>query len=927
MSALATAPLGGGGVSIRNNQSVTINGVTWTANNFNVSGATPYSLLQNGANFRFQALNGQNDPDFDGARQIRSMLVGPSYAFFTEVTLETTLAYAANTPYPTPNDFNVLMQLHALNNQPPPFAINIAPNGSGGENIEFEYNYQTPNGPVVFTNLGVIPFSRNTNYDIQIKYTDAHGYALGAIEVVVNGVTEVNSSSIVTGYALAVGESYVSFGYYGGLDSGTPVAQDNVVTDANPTFAIGTTPTIPYSYIDGTLGAPTIAAGAQYPSMLSVYTTRPPWNVAGVDYPVGIPDSSKPLINPVTSPPAHCTISGTTLTVNADNVYLNGYDFSVSGGINIVCAHNNFDVINCNFAGANYKTLTNGVINFSGQYCNIRYCNINGGFTTPGAASAPTALLYFSGNNQQISIQYCYLSGCASTVIMLGNASPLNCQYNFFDNVQIASAKSMAYVKWNSGGAEILRVLWQFNTTRQTLVGIGSGVGTTFVDTNAFNAEFFNLVVQYNTSIAPGGTPGQTMNYIFKGNPSPNKIGSTSLVGFNYADPSGTFGMYQPGTWTSPGNLTITGASVNMVTGATVIPDNAFYVSPVGSDSNPGTLASPFLTLNHASGVTTMAKPLVFLRGNAGPFTQSAAWTMKSNQVWRGYPGDAAPIVNCAVSNNGGTSLSNVTVYGLTINGSATDGNGLLGFFACAGMNILANNLTVSGAQECINYFNAQNSNIQGNTFTAPTTNSTNLCSFTVNDGVMHSDVVIGSNTWIGGGRIALEWQCQNSEIFQNCHVDYNNFNGFGGSGAISWVGSTSASNTGNTCYSNTITPATTTQFCSGVEFQVSGCTLSANAITDCPFAIPLTDMTNSSILGNTITLSTTYTPTAYGAYTSDGSGYTGIGCYIGTNVIVFTSSNSVTGCVAGTTGQCTLSPPPSAPVAPIYEPSAPFVA
>ena len=42
MSALATAPLGGGGVSIKNNQSVTINGVTWTANNFNVSGATPY---------------------------------------------------------------------------------------------------------------------------------------------------------------------------------------------------------------------------------------------------------------------------------------------------------------------------------------------------------------------------------------------------------------------------------------------------------------------------------------------------------------------------------------------------------------------------------------------------------------------------------------------------------------------------------------------------------------------------------------------------------------------------------------------------------------------------------------------------------------------------------------------------------------------
>lgn len=69
------------------------------------------------------------------------------------------------------------------------------------------------------------------------------------------------------------------------------------------------------------------------------YAVRPPWNVPGVDYAVGIHDScvASGLKDPSVNPPPGTSFSGHTLTVTGANVVINCYDFSLHNGITILC--------------------------------------------------------------------------------------------------------------------------------------------------------------------------------------------------------------------------------------------------------------------------------------------------------------------------------------------------------------------------------------------------------------------------------------------------------------------------------------------------------------------------------------------------------------------------------------------------------------
>src|SRR5262249_6241226 len=110
----------------------------------------------------------------------------------------------------------------------------------------------------------------------------------------------------------------------------------------NLTYAIGSgSPTTvsgmncanqtPPAIDDGSSAAP--LGVAKFPSLFSLYATRPPWKVAGVDYAVGFP-SGISLSDPTTS-----TIPGTVidaadhlLLVTGNGVTISGYDFSLHGG-------------------------------------------------------------------------------------------------------------------------------------------------------------------------------------------------------------------------------------------------------------------------------------------------------------------------------------------------------------------------------------------------------------------------------------------------------------------------------------------------------------------------------------------------------------------------------------------------------------------
>lgn len=102
--------------------------------------------------------------------------------------------------------------------------------------------------------------------------------------------------------------------------------------------------TNPFAAYDGSLGAPVIAVGAQHRSMLDAYSMRPPWQVAGFDYPVGIPNSYTqhggahyPLKDPSTISLPTVSVDASThlITVTGDTV-LDGYDFNYGSNVSWV---------------------------------------------------------------------------------------------------------------------------------------------------------------------------------------------------------------------------------------------------------------------------------------------------------------------------------------------------------------------------------------------------------------------------------------------------------------------------------------------------------------------------------------------------------------------------------------------------------------
>ena len=115
---------------------------------------------------------------------------------------------------------------------------------------------------------------------------------------------------------------------------------------ANNTVTAGAAVTT--GYADGSSGAP--AGTPQLPSILSGYAVRPPWEVAGVNYAVGIPTGTA-LLNPATISMAGVSVNTTnhTVTVTGNNVTLNGYDFSLANGYEVIVEGANDTIKNCNF--------------------------------------------------------------------------------------------------------------------------------------------------------------------------------------------------------------------------------------------------------------------------------------------------------------------------------------------------------------------------------------------------------------------------------------------------------------------------------------------------------------------------------------------------------------------------------------------------
>jgi hypothetical protein len=129
------------------------------------------------------------------------------------------------------------------------------------------------------------------------------------------------------------------------------------------------------------------------------------------------------------------------------------------------------------------------------------------------------------------------------------------------------------------------------------------------------------------------------------------------------------------------------GLAAYMMYRARSAPERVFYVSPAGSDNNPGTLTQPFKTLSKG---TSVLRPgdLLYLRG--GTYQQrlrlASSGTALQPIVVSGYPGETAIIdgANYTIPGSEGTPLvellgSYLKVSDLTVTGSSDMGVGSYG--------------------------------------------------------------------------------------------------------------------------------------------------------------------------------------------------------------------------------------------------------
>jgi len=160
---------------------------------------------------------------------------------------------------------------------------------------------------------------------------------------------------------------------------------------------------------------------------------------------------------------------------------------------------------------------------------------------------------------------------------------------------------------------------------------------------------------------------------------------------------TGTSGSSVP---QAPSGSTVASNSGSVGTGAGAVPSGTgYYVSPNGSDSNPGTEAAPFATLARAQqAMENSSIKATYVEGGVYHMSNTLVLTGADNgETWQYYPANG---VDSAVLDGGNSvgqgimadNTANITINGLTIRNFTT-----FGIEASAAINFTVENCDVSG--------------------------------------------------------------------------------------------------------------------------------------------------------------------------------------------------------------------------------------
>jgi len=327
----------------------------------------------------------------------------------------------------------------------------------------------------------------------------------------------------------------------------------------------------PLNLGDGSANAP--AGTPQLPTLLNGYAVRPPWNVAGVDYYVGVRTGTV-LKNPDTIRMAGVSVNTTshTVTITGNNITLSGYDFSLNGGWQIYVAGNNDTIEDCNFeVGSNEQApISIGVNGQTASNTTIEYNTINGN----GISSGGVGLIECSGIGTT-TIEYNSITNAYTEAIVLGNttssAANYVVQYNLIGNTGMGGAKG-AHGDWiqtfNSPG-DTSDIEINYNTFVQTLAPGGIGTqGISLQSAAITQGPVLSETVENNTMVVTGRN---SVNYAIIVDTT--NLDGLATVSNNYIVPTGIAyrwlfgGKYSAADGPVRGTLTYFN-NINMVTGS-----------------------------------------------------------------------------------------------------------------------------------------------------------------------------------------------------------------------------------------------------------------------------------------------------------------------------------------------------------------------
>ena len=301
----------------------------------------------------------------------------------------------------------------------------------------------------------------------------------------------------------------------------------------------------PVRYDDGSATAP--AGKPLLPNVLSRYAARPPWKVAGVDYPVGVPAGTT-LLDPATIAIGGVSVNATnhTIVVSGNNVTLNGYDFGRAGGWGIYVGAKATNTV---IRNSNFLVGANNLVPINAGAGSGNLTILDNTFDATSSSGAVWALVNYNGSGRFFAQYNSFLNSPDDAIDFGSGTMTTEVKYNVFENLGTdpqAHADAVQYT-----GVTATNSIISFNTIYQSNPSGNQGLQIEAQN----NSTITNTMVENNVIVAKG--PARTMSYsIFVGAASgPNTIDGV-VVANNYIDFSGAYGpFYKP----TGSHLTYTG--------------------------------------------------------------------------------------------------------------------------------------------------------------------------------------------------------------------------------------------------------------------------------------------------------------------------------------------------------------------------------